>query len=91
MIAGHLDHGHAGRVHGKGNGVVVWVPALESMGDDDRGSGEQLVQSRREVGQTVGGLLVHCAEHTQRHAGQMVVTAKLVGGGLPRDGAEGTA
>ena len=26
---------------------------------------------------TVGGLLVHCAEHTQRHSGQMVTTAKL--------------
>ena len=27
---------------------------------------------------TVGGLLVHCAEHTQRHSGQMVTTAKFV-------------
>ncbi|NYF80924.1 DinB family protein [Granulicella arctica] len=27
---------------------------------------------------TVGGLLVHCAEHTQRHAGQAVTTAKVV-------------
>ena len=27
---------------------------------------------------TVGGLLVHCADHTQRHSGQMVTTAKLV-------------
>ena len=27
---------------------------------------------------TVGGLLIHCAEHTQRHSGQMVTTAKLV-------------
>jgi uncharacterized damage-inducible protein DinB len=38
---------------------------------------------RRSVGRdrlpsTLGGLLVHCAEHTQRHAGQMVTTAKLV-------------
>ena len=29
---------------------------------------------------TVGGLLVHCAEHTQRHAGQMVTTVKVVVG-----------
>jgi hypothetical protein len=28
----------------------------------------------------VGGLLVHCAEHTQRHAGQLVTTAKVVVG-----------
>jgi uncharacterized damage-inducible protein DinB len=26
---------------------------------------------------TVAGLLIHCAEHTQRHAGQMITTAKL--------------
>lgn len=33
---------------------------------------------RRMIPTTVGGLLVHCAEHTQRHTGQMVTTAKLV-------------
>jgi uncharacterized damage-inducible protein DinB len=33
---------------------------------------------RERLPSTVGGLLVHCAEHTQRHAGQMVTTAKLV-------------
>jgi uncharacterized damage-inducible protein DinB len=27
---------------------------------------------------TVGGLLIHCAEHTQRHVGQAVTTAKVV-------------
>lgn len=26
----------------------------------------------------VGGLLVHCADHTQRHTGQMVTTAKVI-------------
>ena len=40
-------------------------------------------EAAREIGRkrlptTAGGLLVHCAEHTQRHAGQMVTTAKLV-------------
>ena len=39
----------------------------------------------REVGRgrlpsTVGGLLVHCAEHTQRHVGQALTTAKVVVG-----------
>lgn len=33
---------------------------------------------RKRLPTTVGGLLVHCAEHSQRHAGQMVTTAKLV-------------
>ncbi len=27
---------------------------------------------------TLGGLLVHCAEHTQRHSGQAITTAKVV-------------
>jgi uncharacterized damage-inducible protein DinB len=27
---------------------------------------------------TVGGLLVHCADHTQRHTGQAITTAKLL-------------
>ena len=29
---------------------------------------------------TVGGLMVHCADHTQRHVGQAVTTAKVVRG-----------
>ena len=33
---------------------------------------------RRKLATTVVGLLIHCAEHTQRHSGQMVTTAKLV-------------
>lgn len=33
---------------------------------------------RKQLPTTVGGLLVHCAEHTARHVGQMVTTAKLL-------------
>jgi uncharacterized damage-inducible protein DinB len=33
---------------------------------------------RRRLPTTVAGLLIHCAEHTQRHVGQMVTTAKVV-------------
>lgn len=33
---------------------------------------------RKQLPTTVGGLLVHCAEHTQRHVGQAVTTAKVV-------------
>jgi uncharacterized damage-inducible protein DinB len=35
---------------------------------------------REKLPTTVGGLLVHCAEHTQRHVGQAVTTAKVVVG-----------
>jgi uncharacterized damage-inducible protein DinB len=40
--------------------------------------GEVREVGRRRVFTTVGGLLIHCAEHTQRHAGQMVTTVKVV-------------
>jgi len=42
--------------------------------DEPRGIG------RKQLPTTVGGLLVHCAEHTARHTGQVVTMAKVVGG-----------
>jgi uncharacterized damage-inducible protein DinB len=33
---------------------------------------------RRQLPTTVGGLLVHVADHTQRHVGQAITTAKVV-------------
>ncbi len=42
--------------------------------DEPRGVGRAMLPS------TVGGLLIHCAEHTQRHIGQAVTTAKVVMG-----------
>jgi uncharacterized damage-inducible protein DinB len=35
---------------------------------------------RRRLPTTVGGLLVHVADHTQRHVGQAVTTARVVAG-----------
>jgi uncharacterized damage-inducible protein DinB len=35
---------------------------------------------RRQLPTTVVGLVIHCAEHTQRHVGQMVTTVKVVRG-----------
>lgn len=34
---------------------------------------------RKALPTTVAGLLVHCADHTQRHTGQAITTAKLIG------------
>lgn len=45
----------------------------ESYGES-RGVGRKMLPT------TVAGLLVHCADHTQRHVGQLVTTAKVVGG-----------
>lgn len=36
---------------------------------------------RRQLPTTVGGLLVHLADHTQRHTGQLVTTAKVIRAG----------
>jgi uncharacterized damage-inducible protein DinB len=33
---------------------------------------------RKRLPTTVAGLLIHCAEHTARHVGQAVTTAKIV-------------
>jgi uncharacterized damage-inducible protein DinB len=41
--------------------------------EEVRGVGRKMLPT------TVGGLLVHCADHTQRHAGQMVTTVKVIG------------
>jgi uncharacterized damage-inducible protein DinB len=38
---------------------------------------------RKRLPTTVGGLLVHVADHTQRHVGQLVTTAKLVAATSP--------
>jgi uncharacterized damage-inducible protein DinB len=40
--------------------------------EDSRGIG------RKRLPTTVGGLLIHCAEHTARHVGQVVTTVKFV-------------
>ena len=42
--------------------------------------GEARGVGRKMLPTTVGGLLVHCADHTQRHVGQMVTTTKCVAG-----------
>jgi hypothetical protein len=42
--------------------------------EESRGVGRKMLPT------TVGGLMVHCADHTQRHVGQAVTTAKVVVG-----------
>lgn len=45
---------------------------------------ERRVVGRRQLPTTVGGLLVHVADHTQRHVGQAITTAKIVTAGRIR-------
>ena len=59
---------------GAGSRVMALEPAIF---EESRSVGRAMLPS------TVGGLLVHCAEHTQRHAGQLVTTAKIVNATRP--------
>ena len=52
----------------------VWAIAPEQFAEP-RGVGKKMLPT------TVVGLLVHCADHTQRHVGQMVTTVKVVRAG----------
>jgi hypothetical protein len=52
----------------------VMAIAPESFAEE-RGVGRKMLPT------TVVGLLIHCAEHTQRHVGQMITTAKVVKAG----------
>jgi hypothetical protein len=57
-----------------------------------RGTAGPTLLSVRSVGRaklptTVLGLLFHVAEHTQRHVGQLIATAKIVRAGAASDGA----
>jgi DinB family protein len=39
---------------------------------------EKCFVGRKQLPTSIGGLLVHIADHTQRHTGQLVTTAKLI-------------
>jgi hypothetical protein len=64
----------------------LWAELTAQFGKGDHRirafSPHALEQSRhvgkRQLPTTVGGLLVHVADHTQRHVGQAITTAKIV-------------
>jgi hypothetical protein len=49
--------------------IRVFIPENYNV---ERGVGRAMLPT------TVGSLLVHCADHTQRHIGQIVTTAKIL-------------
>ena len=59
---------------GVGRAMVRVAGVSPGSYEEYRGVGREGLPS------TVGGLLVHCAEHTQRHIGQVVTTARVVMG-----------
>jgi DinB superfamily len=59
-------------------GIEVSVKRVRRFSPDGFDAGRDV--GRQKLPTTVGGLLVHCADHTQRHVGQAVTTAKVVVG-----------
>ncbi|WP_263381447.1 DinB family protein [Granulicella arctica] len=60
---------------------AVLAQASERIGMIEPGEYEEVRGvGRAMLPSTVGGLMVHCAEHSQRHAGQAITTAKMVRG-----------
>jgi hypothetical protein len=63
--------------------LAAFDAVVERALDQVRGTPESTLTDARFVGRaklpsTVGGLLFHAAEHTQRHAGQVAVVIKLL-------------
>ncbi|HEU4636996.1 MAG TPA: DinB family protein [Edaphobacter sp.] len=63
--------------------LMEFAEAIEVSSKRILAFSEKSYDQPREVGRkklptTVGGLLIHCADHTQRHVGQVVTTAKIV-------------
>ena len=64
----------------------LWAELISQLGKSSqriRAFSPQELEHPRHAGKkqrptTVGGLLVHVADHTQRHVGQAIVTAKIV-------------
>ncbi len=63
-------------------GMATAVARIKAIAADTYEQGRGVGRDR--LPSTVGGLMVHCAEHTQRHSGQMVTTAKVVAAGEKR-------
>ncbi len=68
---------------GKPQVLAELSTALESSAARIRALANQNLEEPRGVGKrkmptTLGGLLVHVADHTQRHVGQAITTAKMV-------------
>jgi len=52
--------------------------AMRVRGFDPASYEETRGVGRQQLPTTVAGLLIHCAEHTQRHIGQAITTARIV-------------
>lgn len=60
--------------------AVVARALAQLRATDERTLAEPRAVGRQRLPSTVGGLLFHAAEHTQRHVGQAMTTARVVRG-----------
>lgn len=58
------------------SGIVSAMERVRAVRQESYGESRGV--GRKRLPTTVAGLLVHCADHTQRHVGQMVTTAKVI-------------
>jgi uncharacterized damage-inducible protein DinB len=56
----------------------VDIAILQLKNTNEKTLTDQRLVGRKQIPSTVIGLLFHAAEHTQRHTGQLLVTAKIV-------------
>jgi len=57
---------------------AIEVASKRILAFSEKSYGQSREVGRKKLPTTVGGLLIHCADHTQRHVGQAVTTAKIV-------------
>ncbi len=57
---------------------AIEVSTRRLLSFSEKSYGQARTVGRKRLPTTVAGLLVHCADHTQRHIGQAVTTAKAV-------------
>jgi len=72
MVAGSREALFSEFEHGIESAMLRVRATASGSYADARGVGRKMLPT------TVGGLLVHCSDHTQRHTGQMVTTAKVL-------------
>jgi uncharacterized damage-inducible protein DinB len=71
-----LRRRHAARRHAKSRAPHISAARIRAFSPDHHNAPRTV--GRAQLPTTVAGLLVHCADHTQRHVGQTVTTAKLI-------------
>ncbi len=63
------------------NALDLSAARVRKLADSDFGASRKV--GNKQLPTTLGGLLVHVADHTQRHVGQAITTARIVAANRP--------